>query len=43
MATKAAGAARDAGQAAQAAGNVDLDANSPVTAGIENLNSNLGN
>ena len=41
MATKAAGAARDAGQAAQATGNVDLDANSPVTAGIANLNENL--
>jgi hypothetical protein len=41
MATKAAGAARDVGQAAQATGNVDLDANSPVTAGIANLNENL--
>lgn len=41
-ATQAAGAARDAGQAAQSAGNVDLDANSPVTAGIANLNENLG-
>ena len=41
MATQAASAARDAGQAAQATGNVDLDANSPVTAGIANLNENL--